>query len=471
MDIQKIICDYIDNNAQRLSEVSDKIWGYAEVGMREVQSSAALIAELEKEGFSVEKGVADMPTAFIGTYGSGKPVISFLGEFDALPGVSQKASCNVKTQEDPSAYGHGCGHHLLGVGAMGAAFALKQYLEQNKLPGTVKYFGCPGEENGSGKVFLARTGKFDDTDACFTWHPGTFNAVWTNGSLANYSVYFSFQGKTAHAAGAPHLGRSALDACELMNVGVNYLREHVVPEARMHYAYRDVGGIAPNVVQDHACVHYYVRAPKTEILMPIVERVKDIARGAALMTGTTVEMQTIKAVSDFVPNIAVTKLLQKAMEDVGAPKYDEADRKMAAYFDEVLTKEDRDNALRNYQKSHPGAPVPQGPLHDSITPFNINMTPGSGTTDVGDASYCTPTAQLNMCTQIIGTPGHHWHITGQGTTAYAHKAMLTAAKAMALAGVYAMNDKEALEEARNELQISNGGAYKCPLPMDIPPLK
>lgn len=471
MDIKKIISDYIDKNGERLIAISDNIWEYAEVGMREVKSSALLIKELKKEGFTVEDGVSDMPTAFIGTYGSGKPVISFLGEYDALPGVSQKAGCNIKTQEDPQSYGHGCGHHLLGTGALGAAFALKNYFETNNIQGTVKYFGCPGEENGSGKVFLARTGKFDDTDACFTWHPGTFNAVWTNGSLANYSVYFKFTGKTAHAAGAPHLGRSALDACELMNVGVNYLREHVIPEARMHYAYRDVGGIAPNVVQDHACIHYYVRAPKVEILMPIVERVKDIARGAALMTGTTVEMQTIKAVSDFVPNIEVTKVLQRAMEDIGAPAFDENDINTAKYFDEVLTKEDRDNAINGYKGSHPSSPVPEGPLHTFITPFNINQKPGSGTTDVGDASYNTPTAQCTMATEIIGTPGHNWHLTGQGKTSYAHKALIAVSKAMALAGAYAAEDKDMLARARAELLQSNGGEYKCPLPMDVPPLK
>ena len=471
MDIKKIISDYIDQNSERLTAMSDDIWGYAEVGMREWKSSERLIEELKKEGFEVEVGVADMPTGFIGTFGSGHPVISFLGEFDALPGVSQKEGCNVKTQEDPQSYGHGCGHHLLGVGAMGAAFALKKYFEENNVPGTVKYFGCPGEENGSGKVFFARTGRFDDTDMCFTWHPGATNDVWTNGSLANYSIYFKFTGKTAHAAGAPHMGRSALDACELMNVGVNYLREHVIPEARMHYAYRDVGGIAPNVVQDHACVHYYVRAPKVALLMPIVERVKDIARGAALMTGTTVEMQTIKAVSDFVPNMEATKILQKAMEDIGAPQFDEEDYKVANYFAEALTEEDKANALRGYKRSHPDSQLPEGPLHNFITPFNVNMTPGSGTTDVGDASYCTPTAQCHMATQIMGTPGHNWLLTGQGKTTYAHKSMLNVAKAMALAGAYAAHDPEAIKRAREEFLTINGGKYECPLPMDVPPLK
>ena len=471
MDVKKIISDYIEENGDRLARVSDEIWGYAEVGMREFKSSKALIDELKKEGFEVEEGVADMPTAFIGTYGSGHPVISFLGEFDALPGVSQKAGCNVKTQENPESYGHGCGHHLLGVGALGAAFALKNYFEKNNIPGTVKYFGCPGEENGSGKVFLARTGRFDDTDACFTWHPGTFNAVWTNGSLANYSIYFNFHGKTAHAAGAPHLGRSALDAVELMSVGVNYLREHIIPEARIHYAYRDAGGIAPNVVQDRATVHYYVRAPKVSLLMPIVERVKDIAKGAALMTGTTFDTQVIKAVSDFVPNIELSKVLQRAMEDIGAPNYDEKDMETAKYFDEVLSDEDRENAIRNYKRSHPQSEVPVGPLHNFITPFNINPMPGSGTTDVGDASQTTPTAQCNMATQIIGTPGHHWHITGQGKTTYAHKAMLTVAKVMALAGAYAAADEDLLKRARAEFIETTGGKYNCPLPMDVPPLK
>lgn len=468
MDNKQFISNYIDQNQKLFTDASDAVWRFAEAGMKEHQSARCLGDVLKLGGFAVQSGLAEIPTAFVGQWGSGAPIIGFLGEFDALPGLSQKPGCAVKDplSLDNGGYGHGCGHHLLGAGALGAAFALKAYLEEHKLPGTVRYYGCPGEEYGSGKTFMARAGLFDDLDACFTWHPGDNNRVVKGGSLACYSIFFKFSGKTAHAAGAPHLGRSALDACELMNVGCNYLREHIIPEARLHYAYREVGGIAPNVVQDKAELHYFVRAPRVSDMMDIVARVKDIAKGAALMTGTTVECITHEALSDYVPNKILSDVMQQAMVDLGVPVYDAKDMAEIEKFAAIITAEERSNSLKNW-KEFSNEPI-TGPMCDKVA--TVDNTKGmSGSTDVGDASYCAPTAQCNTATNVFGTPGHTWQYTAQGTTGYAHKGMLYAAKTMALSAVYAMEQANTLKNAKAELAANTDGGYKCPLPPEVKP--
>ena len=284
------IRELVEAKREKFARVSDEVWAVPELYFHETKSAAILIKALKEEGFEVQEGVDGIPTAFIGTWGSGKPVIGILGEFDALPSLSQEAGCWEHKEIVKGGPGHGCGHNALGAGAMAAAVAAKDYMEKNGLSGTIRYYGCPAEEAGWGKMFLARDGYFDDLDACYTWHPGVGNMVQGTSSLANMCAFFTFKGRTSHAAASPHLGRSALDACELMNVGVNYLREHVIPEARIHYAYQDVGGAAPNVVQDHAQLKYFIRAPKITQVKEIGERVKDIARGAALMTGTEVDI-------------------------------------------------------------------------------------------------------------------------------------------------------------------------------------
>ena len=468
MDKKNFISQYIEENQNIFTDAADTVWNLAEAGMKELKSAQCLEEALKKGGFNVKSGLAEIPTAFVGEWGSGKPIIGFLGEFDALPGLSQKPGCTVKdplTAENGS-YGHGCGHHLLGAGALGAAFALKAYFEEYKLPGTVRYYGCPGEEYGSGKTFMARDGQFDDLDACFTWHPSDNNHVVKGGSLACYSIFFKFYGKTAHAAGAPHLGRSALDACELMNVGCNYLREHIIPEARLHYAYREVGGIAPNVVQDKAELHYFVRAPRVADMMDIVDRVKDIAKGAALMTGTTVECVTHEALSDYVPNKVLSDIMQQAMLELGTPVYNESDKAEIAQFAAIITEEERSNSQKNW-KEFSDEPV-TGPICDKIAMLN-NTKGMSGSTDVGDASYCAPTAQCNTATNVFGTPGHTWQYTAQGTTGFAHKGMLYAAKVMALSAVMAMENPKTLLKAKEELVANTDGGYKCPLPPEVKP--
>ena len=291
MELQQTVSKLIEQKREKFIALSDKIWDVPELYFEEHQSSAYLSEALEEEGFQVERGVAGLETAFVGSYGTGKPVVAILGEFDALAGLSQKKGL---THHDPvvdGGNGHGCGHNLLGTGAFAAAVAIKEYMESNQLKGTVRFYGCPAEESGSGKAFMARAGLFDDADVAFSWHPWDVPGLMDVRMLANYSARFKFKGKSAHAAAAPHLGRSALDAVELMNVGVNYLREHMVQDARIHYAVTDTGGASPNVVQANAEVVYLIRAPEKDEVKSLYKRVYDIARGAALMTGTTFEVE------------------------------------------------------------------------------------------------------------------------------------------------------------------------------------
>ena len=319
------IRELVEAKREKFARVSDEVWAVPELYFHETKSAAILIKALKEEGFEVQEGVDGIPTAFIGTWGSGKPVIGILGEFDALPSLSQEAGCWEHKEIVKGGPGHGCGHNALGAGAMAAAVAAKDYMEKNGLSGTIRYYGCPAEEAGWGKMFLARDGYFDDLDACYTWHPGVGNMVQGTSSLANMCAFFTFKGRTSHAAASPHLGRSALDACELMNVGVNYLREHVIPEARIHYAYQDVGGAAPNVVQDHAQLKYFIRAPKITQVLELIERVNDVARGAALMTGTELEIQTAAGLCDYQPNDVLSQLLCDCLMETGAPEFDQAD--------------------------------------------------------------------------------------------------------------------------------------------------
>ena len=298
------IKDLVSAKADTTVALAREIWGYAELSYEETKSAAALVTALKQEGFTIEEGIADIPTAFTATYqcGSGKPVVGFLAEYDALSGLSQKAGCPVQEPVREGGAGHGCGHNLLGAGCYAAAVALKDYLIKEKKDGTVIFFGCPAEEGAGSKQFIARAGYFDNVDFAYTWHPETVNEVGSRGSVAIMGANFTFDGVAAHAGGEPHLGRSALDAVELMNVGCNYLREHMIDAARIHYAYSDPGGTAPNVVQSHAVIKYEVRAPKVSQVQELFTRVVDVARGAALMTGTKMKYEITMAFSDYVPN-------------------------------------------------------------------------------------------------------------------------------------------------------------------------
>ena len=450
---------------------STYIWEHPEPFFREEQSAAYLIAALKKEGFSVREGVGGIATAFIAEYGQGKPVIGILGEYDALPLLSQKAAQPSPEPLVPGGLGHGCGHNALGAGAFAAAVAVQTHMRASGLQGTLRFYGCPAEEAGWAKMFLARDGLFNDLDAAVTWHPHHLNTVQGASSLANICAYFRFAGKTAHAAAMPHLGRSALDACELMSVGVNYLREHVISGARMHYAYQDAGGEAPNVVQDHACVKYFIRAPEIRDALAITERVKDVARGAALMTGTTLAIDVTAGMCDYVPNDVLGAVFEQALAEVGPPRFDADDHALARRFYDGYSPEEKAVALKLLAEVYPDPDRFAGlPLIEAIAPYKRIVSSGMGSTDVGDVSYATPTVQLNIACYASGTPGHSWQLTAQSGSGIAEKGLLCAAQAMALGVVRLMERPAVLDAARAEYVRATGGTYICPVGADARPV-
>lgn len=465
------IHDILDTRRDEFIAASRYVWEQAELFFREEKSAAYLIAALKKEGFTVREGVGGMATAFIAEYGHGKPVIGILGEYDALPSLSQKAGQPRPEPLHQGGAGHGCGHNALGAGSLAAAIAVKCVMDAKKTPGTIRFYGCPAEEAGWSKMFLARDGFFDDLDAAVTWHPNHINAVQGSSSLANICAYFRFAGKSAHASVSPHLGRSALDACELMSVGVNYLREHIVPGARMHYAYQDVGGEAPNVVQDHACVKYFIRAPKIAEALDIAERVKNVARGAALMTDATLEISITAGMCDFVPNDTLGRVFDTALAEVGTPRFDDADRDLARAFRATTSPEDRAMGLRLIAEVYPNPErFADAPLIEEKAPYKRVASEGLGSTDVGDVSYATPTVQLNIAGYANGSAPHSWQVTGQSGSSIADKGLLCAAEAMALGVVRLMESPEILAEARREYVKATGGKYISPVGPEAHPV-
>jgi aminobenzoyl-glutamate utilization protein B len=416
----------------------------------------------------VKENLADIPTAVMGEAGEGGPIIAILGEYDALPGLSQVAGLAERKEVVPGGHGHGCGHNLLGSAALLAATALKDWLAANKVPGRVRYYGCPAEEGGAAKAFMVRSGAFDDADVAVTWHPSSFWEVVVTPSLANTRADFIFTGRTSHAAVSPHLGRSALDAVELMNVGVNYMREHMPSDARVHYALLDTGGIAPNVVQAHARVRYSIRARDLPGMNELVARVHKIAQGAALMTETGVEMRIISAVSNLLPNTPLEAALLHVMEDLGPPHFDDADKAFAAKIRSTLSEQDIASVYRAI-----GMEPTDRPLADFLVPLDARRNPQIGSTDVGDVSWVVPTVQVHAPTVAIGTPFHTWQVVAQGKTPAAHKAMVQAAKAMAGLGVKALLEPDLIAAAKADLNKRTARTpYASPLPDNVaPPLE
>lgn len=469
--------DGISQRADSYAALSDAIWRFAETAYLEESSSNALIEALEGEGFRVTRGLADIPTAFCAEYGSGEPVIGILGEYDALYGLSQEAGVYEKTPGPNPQSGHGCGHNLLGAGSVAAAVAVKDYLCASGASGTVIYFGCPGEEGGSGKTFMARAGAFNRLDAALTWHPGDMNAVMSTSTLANIQAKYVFTGKSAHAAAAPHTGRSALDAVELMNVGANFLREHIISQARLHYAITDAGGMSPNVVQANASVLYLVRAPKIGDAREIYERLNDVARGAALMTGTSVKIDFMKACSDFLINTTLQSALAQAMEENGAVEPDEADISRAANYIKTLpgggeaAAKQTARMLAELFGAETAAEIKlNGAVNDFILPYRMSGAAMPASTDVGDVSQICPTAQLGTVTCAAGTPGHSWQMVAQGTFPLAHKGMLNAAEILARAAIRLINEPELVKRAKEEHEKRSGGAkYVSPIPDGVKP--
>ena len=359
------IWQLVDLRKDQYEALSDRIWDAPEIAYNEYTAVAEHKAMLEAEGFRVTTDLAGIPTSVMGEAGEGGPIIAILGEYDALPGLSQEAGIAEPRPLPGDGMGHGCGHNLLGSGALLAAAAVKDWLAENGIKGRVRYYGCPAEEGGAAKSFMVRAGCFDDVDIAMTWHSMPFAGVNDAMSLANTRIDFSVHGRASHAAASPHLGRSALDAVELMNVGVNYMREHMPSDARIHYAMLDGGGVAPNVVQARAKVRYAIRAKELPQLRPLIERVKKVAQGAALMTETEVEMTVISAVSNLLANTPLEEAMQRQLDRLGAPPFDAADRKYAADIQKTLTPEDIASA---YQRA--GVPMHKGKsLCDFVVPL------------------------------------------------------------------------------------------------------
>ncbi len=467
--------DLVASKADAAVALAKEIWNYAELSYEEVRSAAALMEALKKKGFAIEEGIAGIPTAFTATFqnGSGKPTVGFLAEYDALAGLSQKAGCPVQEAVEPGGAGHGCGHNLLGAGCYAAAVALKDYLVKESKDGTVIFFGCPAEEGAGAKQFIARAGYFDNVDFAYTWHPETINEVGSKGSVAIMGANFTFTGVAAHAGAEPHLGRSALDAVELMNVGCNYLREHMIDAARIHYAYSDAGGSAPNVVQSCAVIKYEVRAPKVSQVQELFTRVVDVAKGAALMTGTKMQYEITMAFSDYTANRTLGAVVDQCFQELGAPDWTEDDYDLAAGF------------LRTYPRSTMAgireklgayfAPEEldkalEKPLDSMVHPFNPKETGyNSGSTDVGDVGYATPTVMFHVATACLGNVGHSWQNTAFACSGIGMKGMLRAAEVMTLSAIRTMAQPELIQKAKEELIRKNGGKYRCPLPDYVAP--
>ncbi len=463
------IWQLVDDKRPQYEALADRIWDKPEIAYDEYVSTAEHTAMLEAEGFRVTRNVAGIPTAVMGEAGVDGPVIAILGEYDALPGLSQEAGIAEPKPLPGNGLGHGCGHNLLGTASLLAATAVKDWMAANGIKGRVRYYGCPAEEGGAAKSFMVRAGAFKDVDIAISWHPSAFSGVNDAMSLANTRIDFTFTGRASHAAAAPHLGRSALDAVELMNVGVNYMREHMPSDARIHYAMLDGGGVAPNVVQAKAKVRYAIRARELPELWPLIERVKKVAEGAALMTETKVETQVISAVSNLLGNTPLEQAMFRAFERLGPPQFDDSDREYARQIQTTLSAEDIISAFRRIGQK----PDLTQPLCDAIVPLDAKGAPMMGSTDVGDVSWVVPTVQARGATYAIGTPGHSWQLTAQGKSGIAHKGMIHVAKIMAATAVEALNNPAVISAAKADYAArTEHNPYVCPLPTDVmPPIK
>ena len=465
---------YIDRNAPVFTTLSDDIWSHPELSLQEHYAADRYIALLRDHGFQVTERLGGIETAFSGSFGSGKPVIGILGEFDALSGLSQAGGISVPQPLEAGGCGHGCGHNLLGAGALAAAFAVKEVLEETGLPGTVVFFGCPGEEGGASKAFLARDGLWTQLDAALTWHPGDVNEAKTGTNNSSIQVLYKFHGIAAHAASAPDRGRSALDAVELMNIGVQFLREHMEDCCRVHYAILDAGGVSPNVVQPEASVLYMVRADRVRRSLDLLERVDQIAQGAALMTDTTPERIFIDGTADLLPNFALEDLLHRNLEEIGPPDYTATEQEFAA-------------ALKaTYPDSGPSGCGPRfdaflarwlrektanltRPLNDFVIPALHACQLSAGSSDVGDVSWQTPTAQIGTVCFPSGAPGHSWQNVSCGRTSIGHKGMLYAGKVLAATALDLLTDPAALAAVRAEFAERSTEGYVCPIEQDAVP--
>ncbi|MGN0462255.1 MAG: amidohydrolase [Ruminococcus sp.] len=450
------VIQYLEERAEDFYRLSDKIWENAEIKFKEKQSVKDYVAFLENEGFKVTVGDAGLKTGFHARWGNGKPVIGFLGEYDALAGLSQKAGVDLKEPLVKEGNGHGCGHNLLGVGALMGAVGFKHFLETEGKTGTVVFFGCPAEEGGSGKTFMAREGCFDKLDLALSWHPHNCNMMPPGPVLANDSIRYSFTGRASHAAAAPEAGRSALDALELMNIGVQFLREHIPSTARIHYAITDAGGISPNIVQPYASALYQIRAPFTPELSNLYERINNIAKGAAMMTETQVEIKFLKGTSNTVLIPALDEVMYKNMCEIPNPVENAKD---IAFADEIV------------KTQMPEDKIPENVF--DLKPKNWNKSgniPIPGSSDVGDVSWVCPVSQCGIGTWPVGTAAHSWQAVACGKSDFAHRGMLFAGQIIAATAIDVCNNPEIIESAWKQLKEKTGNhPYHCPIPPEITP--
>lgn len=444
---------WLEAHSSELAEINDKIWRLAEVAMEEYESSELLASYLEKNGFQVTRGVAGMPTAFVAVYGTGEPVIGILAEYDALPGLSQDGVSYKKPLEEGKP-GHGCGHNIFGTASTAAAVAMKEVMGKRDLRGTVKLFGCPAEETVVGKVFMARDGIFDGLSCCIQWHPDSVNGVSLASSNALNQFEVEFFGKTAHSAGDPWHGRSALDAVELTNIGLNYLREHLKPTARIHYVIPSGGG-APNVVPDYARAWYYVRDIDRKSVEEDYERVLKVIEGASMMTETTYKIKFISGVHEMLSNRAGSEVVYSNLLLIGPPPFTEEEQAYAMKIQKSLGHDEKG-------------------LKTDIEPFRLPQRSwGGGSTDVAEVSWLTPTTGLGIAYMPIGAPGHHWAAVACSGMSIGHKAMLTAAKVMAASWIDFLTYPEIVKKMREEwIDRKEGKEYQSPLPPNLkPPIK
>jgi aminobenzoyl-glutamate utilization protein B len=444
----------VDDSAANWKQISKQIWDYAELGYHENKSSALLQAQLRAAGFAVESGVADEPTGFIASYGQGKPVIAILGEFDALPGLSQQ-TLPQRAPVVANAPGHGCGHNLLGSGAALAAVAVKQYMEKNHVTGTLRYYGTPAEEGGSGKVYMVRAGLFKDVDVVLHWHPADENAVANGGMLAVISAKFTFHGIASHAAFAPERGRSALDAVMLMGNGIEFLREHVPSNSRMHYIISK-GGAAPNIVPDLAQMFLEARNPSNATLQDIWARILKIAQGAALMTGTTYEVNDIDSDANIIGNDALAQVAQKNLEEVGGYTLDAPQKEFALKLQKTLGIEK----------------APSLDLTQSVQPLlPVDPNAPAASTDVGDVSWTVPTIGFIAATFVPGVTPHTWQAAASAGMSIGQDGMVVASKALAITAIDLLEKPQLVEAAKADFQSKLAGkTYFTAIPMDQKPL-
>lgn len=466
----------IEGKADLVRQVADSIWSFAELSLQEEKSAALYCDVLEKEGFTVEKGICNIPTAFSASYGSGRPIIGFLAEYDALSGLSQDGGSLTRHECVAGGNGHGCGHNLLGAGAFAAALGVKAFLESTKTPGTVVLYGCPGEEGGAAKAFMARDGLWYGLDAALTWHPNDANEVLTGSSNSCIQTQYHFTGVAAHAAGDPDRGRSALDAVELMNVGVQFLREHMSDKARIHYAITDAGGRSPNVVQPRASVLYMVRSNHVAEAVELQKRVDKIAEGAALMTETTFEKKFIDGLADTVTNHALERVLYQNFQELGVPSHTAEELAFADQLSATYPGNDRLPGVGSqydldYAEQARALRAKAGhAMNDFLLPLYQGDAFEPGSTDVGDVSWQCPTAQIHVATWPNGCPGHSWQNVSCGRTDIGHKAALHAGKVLASAAMDLLTQPALLEEAKAEFQRRTVVGYTCPIPADAVPV-